>query len=1549
MSLTDRSNGGDGDLQSLARKRARHGRPSEATSQALLSDFPTLSQLLQKLSISVLANGAVCPSVPRALASAERAFADLDQAGLINDFRLAVERLHLLQHFLRPIQEVVAEPSVRLGGDGGTASVFAAPSVSTSHNSVAKILLSISSVQRGLADVLIEHIPSVQYANKPMPEAGAPETRGSGAPKCDTAAVNFPKMILSQFRWIDFPMQLEHIAGKLLEILDACDSDVKRDVISLLPEVVPDSAKSGVVAKLLSTMADDSSMTAAVLEALGNICLDAEQTASIVETVRGFLSAAQPADLPVVLRYLIQACDGENIVLTVSSIRHGISCGSSNLRDLAVEPMVLETIHSGLQFRDDVAREFIACISKAPLGSPQVLDLWVLYGLYSLSHYKARVKKIILSRFARGGFTNDTLRQSICSHTKALAVHFPALVSIAGALCEAPKAACQQAGGVLYRLLFTEFDGENKAFYRTEVVGALMTHLGASISSEKEAALEVLASLASDPATVAELRPFLPFIKGIIDFVEKFDDKCVRKVFFVLCTLIASPATPTGGSSGKAAPSSQASSATSDSSIERDRSFDEFHILVQKHLAHESLELKRVGILAVISAMQHKASLIVPSARDDDENIRDLENSLDGYTRMVVRHCKTHHSTISFFYDELFRFICSTQLPKSVFQWFSERLSSHFEETFLVDFIASDDPAVGSGVLVFDGSLQTQDLFTLDGAETSVSLNLLPLVAESNRVKRHAPFWLPALFRCLGACETILQKGHLGEIDACIGCPVRLFPAGVLNDFAGRPLAVQQRICFAIFHAVNWMRQQVNVFAGDPSSEMRIKVCRRFKHIVKLEQKLALCAKDCPAFLAALEGLASSSACGGSQGKAKRLARVKPTKKKARNTRGDSKAKRARRSKATDDTDDGDGAVDDAAGSTADHAEAGDSAESMPRLASLNEAAVTARLEQYYYPLQLNVMEMLSWGKMDGDVIDAASQTAAVKTYEVSSSSRALLLRDLRSKLQYYERNGRGGRGATSVSAQQSSLPVVVQGIYRLLPAASPHAVVDYLLYTISNATTRSRIEELASLLASPEALTPKQQADTEMSVEAYLDCLTIFFHRLESLDPATALVSEGNDDDDDDDSDSDESQDADSEDTSSFETDILKLFTLPQFMGRSGSSKRLCLAALKPFCKVEPSREASLSEIVSLVFAYFRDLCHASLIGASYNLALKALDLMHALAGVSRSQFVMKQDVIGGAASQGVRPLDTTGLANLARSILETDWAENQDKMFRYATKTFSKVVDTCIEFSAKSIVTIETFADSIEIMIGLQDGTNSPAAKQASDALLTLTPKTFHIYFSSLMKGVVNCFAALRFNDSDEVTDTVAEAKRVVLCFTKLATLSRVVEHNRAIVVAILVHGKKFMQLFIAKLGFFQEHFPAAQHEILSLLKQLQKSTRQMQALCAHGKVARDMTMAGKVPVMKRILEEFILRVKALLQAHNCAGAFRVGNLKHRLVTGSSVENPCLAPTQHEQADADADPEAEEVESHETEAGATPRRPGGRPHSEADETDEEEEDDAH
>ena len=105
------------------------------------------------------------------------------------------------------------------------------------------------------------------------------------------------------------------------------------------------------------------------------------------------------------------------------------------------------------------------------------------------------------------------------------------------------------------------------------------------------------------------LRPFLPFIKGIIDFIEKFDDLCVRKIFFILCMLTATP---------------EAEDANSDGSTADDHAFDEFHILVQKHLTHESLDLKRVGILAVISAIQfkileHRRSVIAKGGTLEEE------------------------------------------------------------------------------------------------------------------------------------------------------------------------------------------------------------------------------------------------------------------------------------------------------------------------------------------------------------------------------------------------------------------------------------------------------------------------------------------------------------------------------------------------------------------------------------------------------------------------------------------------------------------------------------------------------------------------------------------------------------------------------------------------------------------------------------------------------------------------------------------------------------------------------------------------------------------
>lgn len=96
--------------------------------------------------------------------------------------------------------------------------------------------------------------------------------------------------------------------------------------------------------------------------------------------------------------------------------------------------------------------------------------------------------------------------------------------------------------------------------------------------------------------------------------------------------------------------------------------------------------------------------------------------------------------------------------------------------------------------------------------------------------------------------------------------------------------------------------------------------------------------------------------------------------------------------------------------------------------------------------------------------------------------------------------------------------------------------------------------------------------------------------------------------------------------------------------------------------------------------------------------------------------------------------------------------------------------MIETCVQYSPERIATVEDFANCIEFMLGLKDGSSGELAcstnlylvrivplygrrsqcpllpgaegddmdaKAASDRLMTLNPKTLHIYFVALLKG--------------------------------------------------------------------------------------------------------------------------------------------------------------------------------------------------------------------
>jgi Fanconi anemia group D2 protein len=51
---------------------------------------------------------------------------------------------------------------------------------------------------------------------------------------------NIPRLILSQFRWLDHIVDSEGLAKKLVETLSVCTPRLKKEIVSFIPEIVDD-------------------------------------------------------------------------------------------------------------------------------------------------------------------------------------------------------------------------------------------------------------------------------------------------------------------------------------------------------------------------------------------------------------------------------------------------------------------------------------------------------------------------------------------------------------------------------------------------------------------------------------------------------------------------------------------------------------------------------------------------------------------------------------------------------------------------------------------------------------------------------------------------------------------------------------------------------------------------------------------------------------------------------------------------------------------------------------------------------------------------------------------------------------------------------------------------------------------------------------------------------------------------------------------------------------------------------------------------------------
>ena len=115
-----------------------------------------------------------------------------------------------------------------------------------------------------------------------------------------------------------------------------------------------------------------------------------------------------------------------------------------------------------------------------------------------------------------------------------------------------------------------------------------------------------------------------------------------------------------------------------------------------------------------------------------------------------------------------------------------------------------------------------------------------------------------------------------------------------------------------------------------------------------------------------------------------------------------------------------------------------------------------------------------------------------------------------------------------------------------------------------------------------------------------------------------------------------------------------------------------------------------------------------------------------------------------------------------------------------------------------------------------------------------------------------------------------------------------------NRVVLSNTLKYSQVFINTFVGshfevfELVFASEDM---RPQILEVIKRVQKSTRQLQAICQGGKTLKDASMMRTIPRLRALLETLIIRTKSMVTAHGCGGTFHAANLKQKKINGDEI----------------------------------------------------------
>ncbi|KAJ2719745.1 hypothetical protein GGI07_005022 [Coemansia sp. Benny D115] len=1355
---------------------------------------------------------------------------------------------------------------------------------SGSSESLVRLLLGVDALQPTLIAALLDKFPEF-----------IGDEQGSGSEGETKMSVK----ILRQMRWLDYIVDSAQLTEKLLETLGFVPPEMQSEIISVLPDIISDSDNTAVSKALAGMLDSQQELTLPILEALGSLDCPQALLQDARNSVLGHLVSAEPMDLPVLINFLLHSLTPTSAQPTIARLRRRLDLDSIVLasrnqkssRDHSPDVLIFDAIATSLRSHKHLREAWLKIIASdtAEIGPHTTLDLVVLLILHQISTHTKRVEAILRAKI-------DTVSSDLVAYTPGLvesvimrfpavfAAHFTSLLAIASWLIRTSPVG-SQGSRVASSLLVPAFGGMGM-YQRQEISGELAVHIGSGNQNEIDTATRVVLTLAQKYPW--ELRPFAIFIKGLLDYVDNLSIEHTRVIFDTLGIL------STLATEGQ------------------DSMFSDLYIYVRKQLSSVYPKYNRIGIVGTVSLLRQLGTKTADNAGSEDEagsstqgpqaNLQALRRAVQLLEMLMDSGKHQSWAFISMTYDELAHIVETKGLHPQLLTWLHANVSSNFATLFLAPADVLTERYFLHSVPRAALSLEEDD----DGLPVLDILNHNKDAAELLRVAKRPDNDTDDTPPQYVLADTDNDDEDGGNVCSQIVAGDALVGS---DEDSRRELLVQlsslwhpelrRILCSSLYVMVNWVREIINAFADQPTEELHSKVIVRVNQLSKLEKDLLTVAESLigtgyefhpvsaglvPEVSDSAASRTAVSSVGGPAIQIGRMAGSVQEQNDACSQQPSQSPERLAKKQASNSVDIGGlllsqddtlKLVNDKSAHQTEGGALGDLGSSKKRGGAKRKNASTQggsaqgedfvkNADPYLRELSFSAFGVLAIGTAE----DADAQGSLFTVHGL-----LLVLRELHSVVstklvQHTERRVFGGKPAVPYGALATfssnicgnSAADIVASLMPIVPS-----LLKYLAGCLAmRALLCKDVDESESLERASEHRGILAETSNPEDIPVLEACVDMLLRTISSVLSWDGLQGEKG------------------------------VNTMAEFLGilaeAGGQTDREELLAGMETVVLERRAFDYLLGLAPLMGCWGRVADILRML-----VTIRGYSPMHETRAEVRCQSSeMRENTMDGR------------ISNLAFRILSGEWADSEE------TKTgdLEYVITQHIQRYPHSRLEL-LYSYATETLAGFVGNTLSQSAVGVH---AKLQRSTFPIYY----KGVINALV-LAVKDTSFAHQTASEflgfAGQVAESWLSLTRLTQSLHPaSQSTVLLLSLRGSQsLLDLFLKNLlPALDKHFLLHRDSVLLIFNRIQKSTRILQNICNHSKVAKDSRLQAAVPQVKRKLEQLVFQVVALMENNECRGAINLGNLKHRDVSGHVVGSQIMRQSE----DSDEDEGCEEPE---------------------------------